>query len=99
MIENAIKYSDTPVIDISTGVEANFLNIAVKDNGIGIATEHQKKIFERFYRIKDGELHTQKGFGLGLNFVKKVIDTHKGKIEVSSMPGYGSTFTIKLPKS
>lgn len=97
LIENAIKYADTPVIDIRTNTEASQLDITITDNGIGIATEHQKKIFERFYRIKDGELHTHKGFGLGLNFVKKVVDTHKGKIEVSSKPGSGSTFTIKLP--
>jgi two-component system, OmpR family, phosphate regulon sensor histidine kinase PhoR len=97
LIENAIKYAATPVIDISTRIEANHFCIAVKDNGIGIATEHQKKIFDRFYRITDGELHTSKGFGLGLHFVKKVIDTHKGKIEVTSEPGKGSTFTIKLP--
>ena len=97
LIENAIKYAATPVIDINTHIEANYFCIAVKDNGIGIATEHQKKIFERFYRIKDGERHTSKGFGLGLNFVKKVIDTHHGKIEVDSEPGRGSTFTIKIP--
>ena len=97
LIENAIKYAETPVINISTNADANYLTIAVNDNGIGIAPEHQKKIFERFYRIKDGELHTSKGFGLGLNFVKKVIDTHKGKIEVASKPGQGSTFSIKLP--
>lgn len=96
LIENAIKYSTTPVIEISTRVDATTLFIAVKDNGIGIAAEHQKKIFERFYRITDGELHISKGFGLGLNFVKKVIDTHHGKIEVLSELGSGSTFTIKL---
>ncbi len=96
LIENAIKYSTTPVIEISTRVAATTLFIAVKDNGIGIAAEHQKKIFERFYRITDGELHISKGFGLGLNFVKKVIDTHHGKIEVLSELGSGSTFTIKL---
>lgn len=97
LIENAIKYSATPVIDITTWIEANYFCISVKDNGIGIAPEHQKKIFERFYRIKEGELHTSKGFGLGLNFVKKVIDTHKGKIEVTSELGKGSSFTLKLP--
>lgn len=99
LIENAIKYAATPVIDVSTRMESHFFCIDVKDNGIGIATEHQKKIFDRFYRITDGELHTSKGFGLGLNFVKKVIDTHKGKIEVSSEPGKGSNFTIKLPRN
>jgi two-component system, OmpR family, phosphate regulon sensor histidine kinase PhoR len=96
LVENAIKYSTTPVIDISTKVDGTVLLIAIKDNGIGIAAEHQKKIFERFYRITDGELHITKGFGLGLNFVKKVIDTHHGKIEVASELGSGSTFTIKL---
>jgi two-component system phosphate regulon sensor histidine kinase PhoR len=96
LVENAIKYSATPVIDVSTKIDGNVLQIAVKDNGIGIATEHQKKIFERFYRITDGELHISKGFGLGLNFVKKVIDTHHGKIEVASELGSGSIFTIKL---
>ena len=99
LIENAIKYATTPVIGISTRMEPHFFCIDVKDNGIGIASEHQKKIFDRFYRITDGELHTSKGFGLGLNFVKKVIDTHKGKIEVASEPGKGSTFTIKLPRN
>ncbi len=99
LIENAIKYADAPVIEIRTNTEANHLNIAITDNGIGIAAVHQKKIFERFYRIKDGELHTHKGFGLGLSFVKKVVDTHKGKIEVSSEPGLGSIFTIKLPNN
>jgi two-component system phosphate regulon sensor histidine kinase PhoR len=96
LVENAIKYSATPVIDVSTKIDGNVLQIAVKDNGIGIAAEHQKKIFERFYRVTDGELHISKGFGLGLNFVKKVIDTHHGKIEVSSELGSGSIFTIKL---
>jgi two-component system phosphate regulon sensor histidine kinase PhoR len=96
LIENAVKYAVDPVIDISTKVEGSALLIAVKDNGIGIAEEHQKKIFERFYRVTDGELHVNKGFGLGLNFVKKVIDTHHGKIDVNSALGKGSTFTIKL---
>ena len=99
LIENAIKYAAVPVIDISTSIEGTNLFISVKDNGIGIATEHQKKIFERFYRITDGELHNSKGFGLGLNFVKKVIDTHSGKIDVKSEPGKGSTFTIKIPRN
>ncbi len=99
LIENAIKYAENPVIQINTVIEGNNLNISIKDNGIGIAPEHQKKIFERFYRITDGELHGSKGFGLGLNFVKKVIDTHGGKINVSSEPGKGSTFTIKFPRN
>lgn len=99
LIENAIKYAETPVIDITTDFANNYFYISVKDNGIGIAKDQQKKIFDRFYRITDGELHTSKGFGLGLNFVKKVIDTHNGKIKVTSEPGKGSIFTIKLPRN
>ena len=99
LIENAIKYSASPEIYITTSMEGNDICISVKDNGIGIAKEHQKKIFERFYRITDGELHTHKGFGLGLNFVKKVIETHNGEIRVESEPGKGSTFTIRLPRN
>lgn len=99
LIENAIKYSASPEIYITTTVEGDEICISVKDNGIGIAKEHQKKIFDRFYRITDGELHTHKGFGLGLNFVKKVIDTHNGEIKVESEPGKGSTFMIRLPRS
>lgn len=99
LIENAIKYAVKPEIHISTKTEGHCFYISVRDNGIGIASKHQKKIFDRFYRITDGELHTTKGFGLGLNFVKKVIDTHNGKIEVKSDPGKGSTFTIKLPRN
>jgi two-component system phosphate regulon sensor histidine kinase PhoR len=99
LVENAIKYSAHPVISITTRQVGSDLYISVKDNGIGIAKEHQRKIFDRFYRITDGELHTTKGFGLGLNFVKKVIDAHGGKIEVDSNPGEGSTFIIKIPAS
>lgn len=97
LIENAIKYAANPVIQINASVRGSDCVISVKDNGIGIAKEHQKKIFERFYRISEGELHTSKGFGLGLNFVKKVIDTHNGKIELESEPGKGSEFTIIIP--
>jgi two-component system phosphate regulon sensor histidine kinase PhoR len=99
LIENAIKYADKPVIQITTRFEGQYCYVSIKDNGIGIAQEHQKKIFDRFYRITDGDLHTTKGFGLGLNFVKKVIDTHNGKIEVRSELGKGSTFIIKLPSN
>ncbi|GAB2836530.1 sensor histidine kinase [Ferruginibacter profundus] len=99
LIENAIKYSTDPQIVISTYTEGKDCCIAIKDNGIGISEENQKKIFDRFFRVTDGELHTAKGFGLGLNFVKKVIDAHGGKIDVKSMPGNGSIFTIKIATS
>lgn len=96
LIENAIKYSSQPQIHITTYTEGKDCCIAITDNGIGISEENQKKIFDRFFRVTEGDLHTVKGFGLGLNFVKKVIDAHGGKIEVKSQPGNGSTFTIKI---
>ena len=98
LIENAIKYAAAPVITISTYAVGTDLCVAIKDNGIGIDSEHHKKIFERFYRITQGEIHTAKGFGLGLNFVKKVIDEHGGKIEVQSELKKGSTFIVKIPR-
>jgi two-component system phosphate regulon sensor histidine kinase PhoR len=99
LIENAVKYTQQqPKIDIAlTEDESDYL-IAVTDNGIGIEPQYQKKIFERFYRVPTGELHTAKGFGLGLNFVKRVVDAHGGKIEVHSSLGNGSTFIVKIPR-
>jgi two-component system phosphate regulon sensor histidine kinase PhoR len=99
LIENAIKYAQKPVIEISTYRKENHFNIEVKDNGIGISKEDQKKIFERFYRVTDGNLHQTKGFGLGLHFVKKIIDAHFGEIEVDSTLRKGSIFIIKIPKN
>ena len=98
LIENAIKYSANPKINISTYTEGHDCCIAVNDNGIGISEENQKKIFNRFFRVTEGDLHTTKGFGLGLNFVKKIVEEHGGKIEVKSEPGIGSTFIIKIPQ-
>ncbi len=96
LIENAIKYSTSPQLLISTYTEGKDCCISIRDNGIGISEENQKKIFDRFFRVTKGELHTAKGFGLGLNFVKKVVDAHGAKIEVKSQLGNGSTFTIKI---
>ncbi|MGG9970474.1 sensor histidine kinase [Ferruginibacter sp. SUN002] len=97
LIENGLKFSQQPVIQIKTAVEDGFALVTVTDNGIGIKEENKKKIFDRFYRVLDGELHTTKGFGLGLNFVKKVVDAHNGKIIVNSEPGKGSSFIVKIP--
>ncbi len=97
LIENAIKYSPDPKIEITTYTKGYDCCITIKDNGIGINEENKKKIFKNFFRVTNGELHTVKGFELGLNFVKKIIDTHNGKIEVISQPGKGSTFIVKIP--
>lgn len=99
LIENAVKYTQQqPKIDIVLSEDESDYNIAFIDNGIGIDPQYHKKIFERFYRVPSGELHTAKGFGLGLNFVKRVVDAHNGRIEVHSSAGKGSTFIVKIPR-
>ncbi|QBN17948.1 sensor histidine kinase [Flavobacterium nackdongense] len=98
ILENAIKYSpEVPKIDILTENVKEFLIIKIKDNGIGMSKIAQKRVFEKFYREHTGDLHDVKGHGLGLAYVKKIIDEHNGQIFVESEKGKGSTFIIKLP--
>lgn len=98
LIDNAIKYcSREPQIDISTELVGSSIILAVQDNGIGISEENQKKIFHRFYRVPTGNVHDVKGFGLGLNYVKLLVEAHGGRITVQSKIGNGSIFKIVLP--
>ena len=98
LLDNAVKYCTTkPFISITTKNERNYLVIEIKDNGIGIRKEDLKMIFDKFYRVSTGNIHDIKGFGLGLFYVKLIINEHSGSIDVKSKLGEGSTFTIKLP--
>jgi two-component system phosphate regulon sensor histidine kinase PhoR len=97
LIENALKYSEHPKITVCTRGGGNEIVLSVKDNGKGIEKKHWNKIFKKFYRVPNGDQVSARGFGLGLPFVKRIVQAHHGKINVKSTPGVGSEFSIFLP--
>ncbi len=100
LVDNAIKYSpEAPRITVSTRDAGGDLAVEVADHGIGIAREHLRHVFERFYRVPTGNVHDVKGFGLGLHHVQQIIKAHRGSVRVHSEPGRGSRFTVLLPRS
>jgi len=98
ILDNAIKYSEeAPKIDIYTTNVKNYICCEIRDQGVGMSKLVQKKIFDKFYREHTGDIHNVKGHGLGLAYVRQIIDDHHGDITVHSEKGKGSTFSIKLP--
>ncbi len=99
LLDNAIKYSgQDPKIWISVKQADKYLVLEVKDNGIGVKEDDQKKIFDKFFRVPTGNVHNVKGFGLGLNYVRQIVEAHRGKITLKSHLGEGCTFRIYLPR-
>ena len=99
LVDNAIKYSGEPAeITIQVSRQQDRLKIVVKDNGIGIPHSYQESIFEKFFRVPTGNLHNVKGFGLGLSYVKKIVEKHGGSIRVKSEPDKGSEFFLEIPE-
>ncbi|MCS3532520.1 sensor histidine kinase KdpD [Chryseobacterium sp. JUb7] len=100
LLDNANKYSpETPEIHVKTSNEGNLYVIEVSDKGMGMESQNKTKIFEKFFREETGNIHNVKGQGLGLSYVKKIVELHKGQVIVDSNKGEGSVFTIKLPMS
>ncbi len=97
LLDNALKYSKTsPRIDVKLIRHAEYFELRIADNGVGISPEYQRKIFDQFFRVPNGDRHNIKGYGLGLSYVNHIVKQHMGFIEVESTPGKGSTFIVKM---
>jgi two-component system phosphate regulon sensor histidine kinase PhoR len=100
LLDNAVKYcKEKPEITVETREEDGKLILSIIDKGIGIAKEHQSRIFSKFYRVPTGNIHNVKGFGLGLFYIKKIAEAHGWKVNLASEPGEGTTISIFMNKT
>ena len=99
IIDNAVKYSSDPIINVRVFNNDGDVTIEIEDNGCGISKEHLSHVFEKFYRVPTGDIHTVRGYGLGLYYAKQVVKLHRGTITMNSRVGKGTTVTIILPKN
>lgn len=98
ILDNSVKYTDdTPKININTENVKKSVILKIKDEGIGISRQDLDKIFDKFYRVPKGNVHNVKGHGLGLSYVKQIVDDHQSEISVQSNKNKGTTFIIKVP--
>ena len=97
ILDNSKKYSERPVIKLEAFVRNGRLNILISDNGKGVSQDNKHRIFQKYYRVMDGDLHKVKGYGLGLSYVKKVIEKHKGKVVIQSEELKGTEITLIIP--
>lgn len=99
LLDNALKYNDKdePRIEVKTYNSMHMLVIEVRDNGMGMRKEELKRIFDKFYRVNKGDVHDTKGFGIGLSYVRTIVEAHKGTIDVRSQLDDGTVFTIRIP--
>ena len=99
LLDNARKYGKGSPVHLEARRDSGRLLISVKDQGPGMAAAEQRRIFRKYYRIPEGDRQEVRGYGLGLSYVKTVVDRHRGKIRVESEPGRGTEITIELPLS
>jgi signal transduction histidine kinase len=96
LIDNAVKYTDTAEVQITVKAleKKNETIVSVTDKGVGISESNQKQVFDKFYRVPQGNLHNVKGYGLGLYYIKDIMARQGGSVSLESQPGKGSTFTL-----
>lgn len=100
LLDNALKYTTSrPAIQVEVLDESTYIELRVSDNGIGISQEYKSKVFDQFFRVPTGDHHNTKGHGLGLSYVRHIVQSHHGLIELKSELNKGSTFIIKLPSA